>query len=112
MGSADVRLLARTSNRLPATSCFASLETASAFFAAGSVGYSATRNGARLDGLALRTLSWRIEPLDVHAIFSHYFTDPSRFPPGSVTFDSALLMRNLAHEWHPVQPMRAEGWWV
>jgi hypothetical protein len=74
--------------------CFASLEAASAFFAAGSVGHSTTRDGARLDGLELRTLGWRIEPLDVQAIFSGYFSDASRFPPGSVAFDSALPMRN------------------
>jgi hypothetical protein len=101
-GSADVRLRAQTSDQLPATSCFASLEAASAFFAAGSIGYSATRAGARLDGLELRTLSWRVEPLDVQSVISRYFGEASRFPPGSVTFDSALLMRNIPHEWHPV----------
>jgi len=101
-GSADVRLRARTSDRLPATSCFASLEAASAFFAAGSISYSATRREVRLDGLELRTFGWRLESLDVQFVCSHYFGDPSRFPVDKVVFDSALLMRNVPHEWHPV----------
>ena len=101
-GSTDVRLRARTSDRLPATSCFASLEAASAFFAAGSVGYSATRSGVRLDGLELRTFGWCVEPLEVQSIFSRYFGEASRFPANKVVLDSALLMRNVAHEWHPV----------
>jgi hypothetical protein len=107
-GGADTRLRVRMSDRLPATSCFASLDAASAFFAAGSVGYSATRDVARFDGLQLRTAGWRIEPLDVHKIVSRYFDDAARFPPGSVAFDSALLMRNIPHEWYAVPPPRTQ----
>jgi hypothetical protein len=28
------------------------------------------------------------------------FSDSRRFPEGSVEFDHALIMRNIAHEWH------------
>ena len=31
---------------------------------------------------------------------SSFFDDPARFPPGSATFDCALLMRGVEHEWH------------
>lgn len=103
-GSADVQLRVQMSDRLPAASCFESLEAASAFFAAGSVGYSATRDVARFDGLELRTERWCIEPLDVQMVVSRYFEDAARFPPGSVAFDSALLMRNIPHQWYPVSP--------
>jgi hypothetical protein len=115
-GAADVRLRAHASDRLPAGSCFASLEAASAFFAAGAVGYSARRTGsavrrrgsfarrdtAGLDGLELRTAGWQIQPLAVDALHCRYFADPARFPPRSLAFDSAFIMRDLPHEWRPL----------
>jgi hypothetical protein len=85
---------------LPRTSCFSSLEAVSGFFEPGSLGYSVTRRGGRLDGIALRTAGRGVEPLEVTDVASSYFSDPGRFPPGSVDFDCALAMRNLAHEWH------------
>jgi hypothetical protein len=85
---------------LPATSIFSSTDEASAFFARGSVGYSpATRSGA-FDGLELRTLRWQVEPLAVTHVESSFFADRALFPTDSAAFDSALLMRHIAHEWH------------
>jgi hypothetical protein len=102
-GCADVWLRARTdADTLPASSGFASLAAASAFFAAGSVGYSPSRDAASLDGLELVTPVWTVRALDVQSVVSTYFADASRFPPGSVAFDSALIMRDLPHEWRPV----------
>jgi hypothetical protein len=98
-GSARVEIRARTTPALPASSRFASLAEASAFFEGGSLGYSATSSGKRLDGLVLHIRSWRIEPLEVESVFSSYFADTRAFPPGSVEFDCALMMRNVAHEW-------------
>jgi len=49
-------------------------------------------------------VGWCVESLDVQAIVVGYFDDAARFPPGSVTFDSALLMRNIPHQWYPVPP--------
>jgi uncharacterized protein YqjF (DUF2071 family) len=101
-GTADLRLLARASDKLSATSRFASLEAASSFFAGGSTGYSATRDHGRLDGLELRTLAWHVDALDVQSVVSSYFADQARFPPGSVEFDSALIMRDVPHAWRAV----------
>jgi hypothetical protein len=42
---------------------------------------------------------WRVEPLAVEHVESSWFEDAARFPAGSVAFDSALLMRDVAHEW-------------
>jgi len=89
---------ARAANSLPATSVFASLGDASAFFETGAVGYSATSQPDRFDGLELRCRTWKIDPLQVEQVESSYFEDPNRFPFGSVAFDCALLMRNIAHE--------------
>jgi hypothetical protein len=87
-------------DRLPAQSMFCSLAEASAFFERGSLGYSATPRPGRFDGLELRSFAWHVEPLDVAAIASSYFENERLFPRGLVEFDCALLMRDIAHEWH------------
>ncbi|MBI2805848.1 MAG: DUF2071 domain-containing protein [Planctomycetes bacterium] len=91
---------ARLADKLPPTSIFRSLDDASAFFQAGALGYSATPDPTTFQGLELRCDGWRVEPLDVEEVRSSFFDDPARFPAGSITFDCALLMRGLAHEWH------------
>ncbi len=75
------------------------LAQASGFFEPGSVGYSATTDQNRLDGLKLKTKTWRMEPLEVEEVFSSCFADEEKFPKGSICFDCALMMRNIEHEW-------------
>jgi hypothetical protein len=99
-GSARVKVAARVAEGLPPGSCFASLDEASRFFEAGALGYSATGEPGRYDGLELQCRTWSVRPLTVEAVQSSYFDDPSQFPPGSATFDCALLMRAVDHEWH------------
>ena len=99
-GVTRVSVAARAVEALPASSCFTSLDEASRFFEGGALGYSATRDPERFDGLELRCKTWSVRPLAVEAVRSSYFDDPARFPPGSATFDCALLMRDVAHEWH------------
>ncbi len=82
------------------TSVFSSLAEASAFFEAGAMGYSATPMASRFQGLELRCNHWHVEPLDVDEVRSNFFENESLFPKGSIEFDCALLMRNIAHEWH------------
>ena len=49
-----------------------SIGDASAFFESGSLGYSATASGRRLDGITLTTESWRVAPLAPDAgMFEH-----------------------------------------
>lgn len=90
---------------LPTTSCFGSLLEASEFFRRGSLGYSATGEGDRLDGLSLRTLEWRVNAMSVVSIQSSYFSDEVCFPVGSIEFDHALVMRDMAHEWHAAEDL-------
>ncbi len=99
-GHSNIRVEGRVAKDLPESSVFRSLAEASEFFAAGSLGYSATANQGRYDGLELRCYSWQVEPLTIDKIESSYFDDPERFPPGAVDFDCALLMRRIDHEWH------------
>ena len=91
---------------LPPDSVFGSLKAASAFFERGALGYSATAEPARFDGLELRSLTWQVEPLRVDRVESSFFEDPAHFPPGAVAFDCALLMRDVPHEWRAHEPLK------
>lgn len=99
-GQVAVQVCGKVSAELPAGSGFASLKEASDFFEPGSLGYSATGDSTRLDGLVLKTKKWHVEPLEVDQVFSSYFSDEIKFPKGTVEFDCALLMRDIEHEWH------------
>jgi hypothetical protein len=90
--------------QLPATSNFESLQQASEFFACGSVGYSPARAPGCLEGLELCTRNWNLTPLAVRRTESSFFSDRSKFPAGTIEFDSAFLMRHIAHEWRWRRP--------
>jgi hypothetical protein len=104
--SVAVEIAGRVVETLPPTSIFETLAEASAFFEAGSLGYSVTSEAGRLDGIELTTKRWHVEPLALDKVYSSYFADESKFPKGSVVFDHALIMRDIAHEWHGVAGMR------
>jgi len=100
-----VQIEGTTAKTLPRDSIFSSLAEASAFFEAGSIGYSVTHDPNRLDGLNLKTEQWQVEPLEVRKVESSYFSDETKFPSGSIEFDHALLMKNVAHEWHSAEDL-------
>lgn len=99
-GSASVHVVGTRTEAIPDSSVFSSLEEVSTFFERGSLGYSNTHQSGRYDGLELRCVDWKAEALAVEEVTSSYFEDTSHFPEGSVTFDCALLMREIEHEWH------------
>lgn len=99
-GRMSIELRAHQAGSLPASSCFESLAASSAFFEGGSVGYSVTRDCCRLDGIRLETARWEVHPLAVESVASSFFADESVFPTGSIAFDHALIMRDIAHSWH------------
>lgn len=99
-GQVHVVVAGRLSSQLPSTSVFRSLQEASAFFEAGSLGYSATSRPEEYDGLELHSFNWHVEPLAVERIESTFFENSQVFPKGSLKFDCALLMRGIQHEWH------------
>jgi hypothetical protein len=99
-GVTTMSVRGRRAEGLPASSVFGSLGKASAFFQAGSLGYSATPDPSRFQGLELRCRAWRVEPLEVEEVHSSFFEDKALFPQGSIAFDCALLMRGIEHEWH------------
>ena len=104
-----VRLVGNEQKQLPSSSCFESMEQASTFFKTGSLGFSASRDPTRSDGLLLQTDQWIIGPLAVSEVQSSYFEDGRKFPQGTITFDHALIMRDIAHEWHRAEDMSHEA---
>ncbi len=98
-GEVAVQLRGRIGEALPTGSQFKSLAEASSFFESGSIGYSVTKDSRRLDGIFLRTKTWKMQTLDVDDVQSSYFADEKRFPVGSVNFDCSLIMRDIEHEW-------------
>jgi hypothetical protein len=99
-GVTSVSVVGDVTTVLPAASLFESLSEASAFFQAGSLGYSATSDPRTFQGMELRCHGWHVEPLAVTSVQSSFFEDRSVFPAGSIEFDCALLMRGINHEWH------------
>ncbi len=100
-GSASAAVAATLSPTLGGR-LFSGAEEASAFFQAGSVGFSPQREGCGLEGVELRTDRWAIEPVRVDHAESSFFADPERFPPGSVELDCGLVMRQVPVTWAPV----------
>lgn len=83
-------------------SVFDDMDCASDFFKQGSVGYSPAKSGGPFDGLELKTKNWEVSSLKVSKVSSSFFEDKAIFPDGSVTFDNALLMKNIDHEWSSI----------
>jgi hypothetical protein len=98
-GGTEMAFAGHLTDRLPATSLFASLDAAAAFFSSGATGYSETWKEGHYHGMELHSVNWAITPLTIDEVQSSFFDDPQRFPPGTVTFDCALLMRGIEHEW-------------
>jgi hypothetical protein len=108
-GVTSLSVIGDVAAALPGTSCFDSLEEASAFYQEGSLGYSATSDPGRFQGLELRCHRWKVEPLAVSSVTSSFFDDRSIFPEGSIRFDCALLMRGIEHEWHGKSDLCCRG---
>jgi hypothetical protein len=87
------------SSDFPSHSIFGSLAEVSEFFKNGSIGYSPRHNSGRYEGLELITNNWEVSNLSVSNVSSSFLDDKMRFPEGSVTFDNALLMKNISHSW-------------
>lgn len=101
-GEADVHFAARLTDEWKPTQSFDSFEDVSGFFRKGDCGFSCSLRGDGLEGLQLKTLQWNMTPLDVESQYSAFYSDPQRFPAGSIEFDCGLLMRGIPHEWHPL----------
>ena len=107
--STHVLVDGHTTEKLPHDSIFPTVAEVSRFFEAGSLGYSPQTSNGHFDGLELRAFNWHVEPLSVTHVESSFFDDHNVFPVGSVTFDNALLMRGIDHEWHSRETLCCTG---
>lgn len=107
-GRVAMKVAAKTSKTWPRESVFASVEEASSFFEAGSLGYSPATEAGQFQGLELRCQSWQVHPLAIERVRSSLFDDKLQFPPGSIELDCGLLMRGIEHEWHGREDLRCE----
>ncbi|MGI8638663.1 MAG: DUF2071 domain-containing protein [Pyrinomonadaceae bacterium] len=96
----SVNFAGELSGSFPRNSVFSSLNEASKFFETGSLGYSVTKNAKKLDGVLLQVEDWKVAPFHLNFVHSSFYENKSVFPNGSIEFDHALLMQNIAHEWH------------
>ncbi len=99
-GEAFASISARVAEEIPSRSLFRTIDEASSFFRDGTLGWSRSPRDGELEGLELRCQHWRMEPLLVEHAHSSFFADAGLFPPNTVEFDSAFVMRDVAHEWH------------
>ena len=107
-GVVTVAVSGSVTDDLPSGSIFPCLEEVSRFFEMGSIGYSASADPRRFEGLVLRTSDWLVRPFKVTEVESSFFDDVSRFPPGTVRFDNALIMNRIQCEWRALQDLRSD----
>ena len=107
-GKVKVNFEGHISENFPANSVFSSIAEASAFFEKGSLGYSVTKDGKELDGITLQIENWKVEALNLDSVKSNFYENETVFPQGSIEFDHALIMRNIAHEWHSAPAFELE----
>lgn len=106
-GRSEISLAGQRCRDWPRGSLFASLEAASACLRGGSLGFSPSGAGACFQGMELGCDRWPAEAFAVSHVRSTFFDDPTRFPPGSVEYDSALVMRDVRHHWQSRTTLRA-----
>lgn len=96
---ARASLSARLASDLTLDSVFSTLQDASTFFEKSPLGFSPGHQDKTVEGLVLRCANWGVQALHVDRVTSSFFEDTSSFPLGSVTFDSALIMRDIESKW-------------
>jgi len=101
-GKSDVSFSARVLPEWRGTPSFETSDEVSDFFRKGDCGFSCSLRGDELEGLQLKTLNWAMVPMEVESQHCAFYSDPSRFPAGSLEFDCGLLMRGIPHEWHQI----------
>jgi hypothetical protein len=99
-GQADVALRVHAADTWRPTALFPTFDAVAEFFRRGDCGFSCSLHEDRLEGMRLKTLVWKMEPLTVADVRAAFYADTTRFPAGSAVLDGAVLMRGIPHEWH------------
>lgn len=104
-GASDVMLTAEPAAVWRPTPLFADLKESSLFFEKGDCVFSCGLHTETLEGMQLRVANWKASMLTIRSLHTSFFENTAQFPLGSLTFDSALLMRGIAHEWHELDKL-------
>lgn len=96
-GECRIEVAGERADALPADSVFDSVGAASSFLRDGSVGYSPAGRGEGYEALEVRPFEWNVAALSVDEASASYFES---FPDHAVSFDHALLVWDVEHEWH------------
>ncbi|OZB83559.1 MAG: hypothetical protein B7X41_10385 [Microbacterium sp. 14-71-5] len=75
-----------------ASSLFASVEEASAFYRAGRIGWSLGHDGVTLEAVALAAEEWAVEGARIRGVRSSFF---EALPDGAAELDHVVVMRDL-----------------
>lgn len=102
----EVEASAATGSAAWQSTVFGNLAEASALFEAGKVAWSPGRRPGVVEGVRLETGRWQIEPAEILALSSSFF---DALPSSAISFDSALLMRNIPSYWSSVGTLSAES---
>jgi len=94
----DVSFSGDDALQLPASSCFKSLQED--FFRSANSGGALIEDSNGLEGIAVEAKEWKVRPFRVSRVSCSVFDDKNRFPTGSIEFDHALVMRDIAHAWN------------
>jgi uncharacterized protein YqjF (DUF2071 family) len=78
---------------------FQNVDAAIEFFRLGARGFSPSADHACVDSVSLHATTWAARPVGIARMRSSLFDDPAKFPDGTCTLDSALLMTNIAARW-------------
>lgn len=98
-GPVMMHVEARETDTFPEDSVFEDTHAASAYHQCGSVGYCPSPDESQLQGVELTTDEWQVQPLAVERVSASFFE--TRLPEEALTFDNALLMDGIGHQWDP-----------
>lgn len=87
-----------TADRLDDGSVFKTTQEASDFLKAAQVAYSPNDVNEEFDAIKLKTYQWEAAALSKNEAECTFISD--NFKGDEANFDSALIMRGIAHEWH------------
>ncbi|WP_157874079.1 DUF2071 domain-containing protein [Psychromicrobium lacuslunae] len=102
---AQLEVEARASMGWPST-LFGNLAEASTLFAEGKVAWSPGHQQGVVEGVRLGTERWQIEAAEMLSLSSSFF---DTLPSSAISFDSALLMRNIPSYWSSAGTLLAES---
>jgi hypothetical protein len=106
-GTTAVDVEVRIAAELPQSDLFKDVDQASDFFRLATVEYSASREPDEFEGTEFAASRWRIDPCVVDRAASSFFDDRSLFPAGSISIDSAVVLRKIPVRWTAVVPLHA-----